>query len=395
MTKPEGNFRLFCFSSAGCVLALLEQRSPQDFALLDELKFDMIVLMSVSAQSSPLVSQNRLRPIRLALALVASVAAIVAGNSDVYAQSTLMLYEPFNYSNIGSPVSSNTPVNWAYNTGTATNDTMVSSGNLSYSGLADSTGNSITNGGVGLAVRRLFGTGVNTGELFFSVLLKIDSLGIGVWNGAAAQVGAFTANDNAGFRLQIMVRTNSTFAYVFGVQKGGAGVTATFDTTEYHPGDTVLLVGKYDFTTTPNPVTLWINPSSSTFGAATPPATGFISATTGTDNLTIDRFNFRQNTAATVPPLVQWDELRVGTSWSAVTPLPGVMLTNVVRLLDGTFQFGYSDSLAQSVNVYASPDLASGWTSIGAPTEVSPGQYQFTDLDAPNHPIRFYQLRKP
>src|SRR5262249_29775196 len=71
---------------------------------------------------------------------------------------------------------------------------------------------------------------------------------------------------------------------------------------------------------TPNAVTLWINPSASTFGAASEPATGQLSANTGVDGFAIDRFNMRQNTATTVPANMQWDELRVGGSWASVTP---------------------------------------------------------------------------
>src|SRR6185369_7864255 len=74
----------------------------------------------------------------------------------------------------------------------------------------------------------------------------------------------------------------------------------------------------------PNVVSLWIDPSPSTFGAAVDPATGFITATTGTDGFTIDRFNMRQNTAASVPAAMQWDELRVGGTWASVTPVPVV-----------------------------------------------------------------------
>src|SRR5262249_48342406 len=73
----------------------------------------------------------------------------------------LFLYEPFDYPNVGSPVSSNTPANWAYG-GTGANDLNVAPGNLSYPGLALSLGNSVTNGGAGLGVRRLLGTAVST-----------------------------------------------------------------------------------------------------------------------------------------------------------------------------------------------------------------------------------------
>src|SRR5205814_1599717 len=101
-------------------------------------------------------------------------------------------------------------------------------------------------------------------------------------------------------------------SYVIGVQKGGTGATATYGATEYHAGDTIFLVGKYDFTVSPNVVSLWVNPSPSSFGAALEPASGSVSASNGTDGFGIDRFNMRQNTAASVPAAMQWDELRIG-----------------------------------------------------------------------------------
>ena len=194
-----------------------------------------------------------------------------------------------------------------------------------------------------------------------------------------------------------MVKSNTPSSYVIGVQKGGTGATATFDSTERHAGETVLLVGKYDFTASPNLVFLWINPSASTFGGASEPFTGFISATNGTDGFTIDRFNMRQNTVASVPAAMQWDELRAGTSWAEVTPIASptrVMLTNLIQLNDGAFQFAYADNSSQSYSIYASTNLTN-WASIGTAGQISANLYQFTDSAATNHRRRFYQLRSP
>jgi hypothetical protein len=308
----------------------------------------------------------------------------------------VILYEPFNYANIGAPVSSNTPANWTYN-GSGGNDLSVANSSLSYPGLAPSIGNSVTNGGSGLGVRRLFGSSVNNGALYFSALFRINNLGYGLWNGASAQVGALTATDNTTFRLAVMVKSNSPSGYVFGVQKGGTGATTTFDTTEYHNGDTIFMVGKYDFSVSPNSVSLWINPPSSTFNSSIEPATGFISANTGTDGFSIDRFNMRQNTASSVPAEMQWDELRVSSGWAGVTPIPSpntISLADVRMLGSGAFQFAYTNGSGQSYSVYASTNLVN-WSAIGAATQISPGLYQFTDANATNSPRRFYQLRSP
>ena len=164
-------------------------------------------------------------------------------------------------------------------------------------------------------------------------------------------------------------------------------------------GETILLMGKYDFTVVSNAVSLWINPSASTFGAAAEPG-GFIMSTNGTDGVTIDRFNMRQNAAtgaSSVPASMQWDELRFGLTWADVTP-PGppapVALSGLVMLPNGAFQFGYTNNSSITFTVFASTNLLS-WQSIGVATQVSAGVFQFTDGAATNLSRRFYQLRSP
>jgi hypothetical protein len=305
-------------------------------------------------------------------------------------ETSLLLYEPFDYTNIGGQVSSNTPANWGLNGGSP-NDLNVTAGNLTYAPLADSIGNSVTNGGQGFGVRRIASGSVSNGLVYFSALFRINDLGYGVWSGTAAQAGALAATDNQLFLLQVMVKSNSPAGYVFGVQKGGTGASSTFDTTEFHTGDTVFLVGKYDFTLSPEAVSLWVNPASTNFGATgAPPAT--VMANTGTNRFAIDRFNMRQNTANSVPAAMQWDELRLGTTWAAVTPPRVPRLANFLHLANGTLQFSFTNTTALNYNVYASTNLFD-WTSLGPATQTSPGIFQFTDTAAINFQRRFYQLR--
>jgi len=304
----------------------------------------------------------------------------------------LILYEPFDYANVGNAVSNNTPLNWAFG-GTGANDLNVVSGNLVCSALAPSLGNSVTNGGAGLGVRRLFGSSISAGVIYFSALFRINDLGT-AWNGAASQVGALTASDNTSFRLAVMVRAGSTGTYVIGVQKGGTGATATFGASEFHPGVTVVVVGKYDFTASPNIVSLWVNPDKSTFGAATEPETLPLIASSGTDGFLIDRFNMRQNTATSVPASMQWDELRVGTTWADVTPPPLPRLGNFRRMGNGAFQFRYINESGRSYSVHASSNLVD-WSAIGSAMETTPHLFEFTDENAGTYPRRFYMLRSP
>jgi len=131
--------------------------------------------------------------------------------------------------------------------------------------------------------------------------------------------------------LQFMVKSNSASGYVFGLQKGGTGSAAVYSTNEYHVGDTVLLVGTYDFTVSPNVVSMWVNPNPTTLGASFAPAP-VLTTSAGADGYVIDRFNIRQNTATSVPASMQWDELRVGNTWLDVTPprpLPRFISTTI------------------------------------------------------------------
>src|SRR2546430_9045880 len=78
-----------------------------------------------------------------------------------YPTNQLTLYEPFDYPNVGGPVSSNTPAHWIYGGGGA-NDLSIAPSNLSYPRLAPPVGPSATHGGAGLCVRRLLGTTLNS-----------------------------------------------------------------------------------------------------------------------------------------------------------------------------------------------------------------------------------------
>ena len=76
----------------------------------------------------------------------------------------------------------------------------------------------------------------------------------------------------------------------------------------------------------------------------------------------------------------------------------GLLLINPVRHADGTFEFGFTATPGASFRVLTTTNLSPGltnWTTLGALTEISPGNYQFTDNDGTNNPQRFYRVRSP
>jgi hypothetical protein len=83
----------------------------------------------------------------------------------------------------------------------------------------------------------------------------------------------------------------------------------------------------------------------------------------------------------------------------AVTPavLP-IILVNPDRLGNGTFQFTFTNAPGVPFTAWASTNLvlpSAGWNALGGVTEISPGQYQFTDPQATNQPRCFYRVSSP
>jgi hypothetical protein len=79
----------------------------------------------------------------------------------------------------------------------------------------------------------------------------------------------------------------------------------------------------------------------------------------------------------------------------AGSPASTITLAGARRLADGSFQFTFSNTPGAVFSVLGTANSAlpfSDWTSLGAATEVSPGQFQFTDPQAPANQRRFYRV---
>jgi hypothetical protein len=75
-----------------------------------------------------------------------------------------------------------------------------------------------------------------------------------------------------------------------------------------------------------------------------------------------------------------------------------ILLDHPQRLVGGAFQFSFTNMPGADFTALASTNLtspSSNWIALGAPTEVSPGQFQFTDPQATNAMRRFYRVRSP
>ena len=72
-------------------------------------------------------------------------------------------------------------------------------------------------------------------------------------------------------------------------------------------------------------------------------------------------------------------------------------ITGVIRLGDGSVQFGFTNLSGSMFSVRASTNVAlplNQWSNLGPVTEMPPGsgQFQFTDVQATNHSHRYYRV---
>jgi hypothetical protein len=158
-------------------------------------------------------------------------------------------------------------------------------------------------------------------------------------------INAQTSNPfTVGAALTIRPKAGSPGQFQLGVVKNGADnfASATWDTTNtFDLNTTIFVVGKYQTVGAPvnapgtsdDVASLWINPSSSTFGGFEP--AGALTNTFGddittnavTNNHTLQSFILRQNGTGgsnRIPLGIIYDELRVGTNWADVAPgIPG------------------------------------------------------------------------
>jgi len=64
----------------------------------------------------------------------------------------------------------------------------------------------------------------------------------------------------------------------------------------------------------------------------------------------------------------------------------------------GALSFSFNSSPDTDFTVLATTNVAQPagqWSSLGPVTQSPPGQYQFTDIFAPNYPRRFYRVVSP
>lgn len=238
------------------------------------------------------------------------LAAYVSGKSQ-------LLTEQFSYTPdavLGLSAQSQSGSNpWAIiNTG---DSILVDAGSLTYAGLAASAGNKVKFDGSGTDYYTNFAS-QTTGSVYRSFILNVSSLGTHTTTGGYSN-GFIQAGSTSLFGGTVWTRLSTTAGrYNVGVSTR-SNSTVTWLAADLVPGTPCFIVVAYDFNagTGDDVARIWLNTSA--IGAAEPAADA--TSVPGTDLASVARVFLRQDNASNTP-FIEFDELRVGTTWAQVTP---------------------------------------------------------------------------
>lgn len=222
----------------------------------------------------------------------------------------LPLYEGFDYT-VGNAISDES--NWDI-ISASSDDILVSSGSLSYTGLANSTGNKVSFDGAGTDSAIMF-TPETTGTVYASFIFRVNDMS----SVSDTDGGYFALLGNFDGRLWVVPTavpgtegTTAPFQVGLGYNTSSADV---INAGTHNIGDEIFVVMSYETTT--GVMNAWINPSSGDFEGSAPAAT--ITTTDSNPASSIGQFGLRQDSTGETG-FMDVDELRLGTSWADVTP---------------------------------------------------------------------------
>ena len=228
-----------------------------------------------------------------------------------------LLVEPFNYTphaTLGLSAQSQAGSSpwFIINTG---DSILVSAGSLSYSGLAASTGNKVIFDGSGTDYYTNF-TSQTTGSVYRSFILNVSSLSTLTTTGGYFN-GFIQAASTTSFGGTVWTRLSTTAGrYNVGVSTR-SNTAVTWLATDLIPGTPCFIVAAYDINAGvgDDVSRIWLNTAA--IGGSEPAADA--TSVVGTDLSSVARVFLRQDNP-TNTPFIEFDELRVGTTWASVTP---------------------------------------------------------------------------
>lgn len=266
----------------------------------------------------------------------------------------------------------------------------------------------------------LYGSTANSDPVTAAKLVTID-----IKTAQVTVIGSFNAG-NSGTKPSTMadLSFDPVSGTLFGIGSVGGPQLYSINLTN----GKATLVGSTGLTSTSGGG-LAVNAAGEFFGSPTPSRFGTYNRTNGhyvnitTPDLPIGgayaAFSFDSNgvlygldLGTEVPPTTEL--VTIDTDTGAVTDIgpsidsidaiafqpdgPPPTLTNLKVLGNGAFQFAFTGDPSAGFTVLSTTNLAlplSNWTTEGAPTNGSPGQFQFTSSPNTNDTRRFYRVRSP
>lgn len=254
--------------------------------------------------------------LKLKFSLLMSLGMLVGYSQTV---ATLPAYEDFDYALDSKLIEDNATTgqgSWGTTDPRAGDILTVTSPSWStLSGIDTPQGNAIEFGASGLNPEFYFTPQVGSfGTIYMSCLIKVtDVSSVDV---SPARVFGFAKQNTSGSisgATHLFVRKDAgNLGYNLGVNETNSTSGITWDTTVYNIDQELMIVLYFDDTNTGTTAKMWINP---TLGGAEPTPT-----LTDADSrdLDVDRIQIFQHNSTNTPVII-FDELRVGKTWTAAT----------------------------------------------------------------------------
>ncbi len=301
----------------------------------------------------------------------------------------------------------------------------VQMGALSIPGLLPDSGNSVTFAGQsGITARLDLGTNSTNSTIYGGSSLTVyysmsfEALALGDLSSTPSVIAGFNNSTGAqtsqpstiAARLYTRLDTDGT-NYDLGINKiDGVAADIAWEPASYQVGETNFIVAAYTFSGSPSAgtdyVSLWVNPSSSTFGTAIAPtpdvtnmAGGQIGSTSTTDE--ISSFLLREATTAE-PGQMQVDELSIGFTWTDVTPTGAVTPSSILitsQSIDSTGTnviLTWTSLAGAKYQVIASTNIAapaSTWTNVGS--AITAAGTSTSSTNPVTTPVTYFRVESP
>ena len=238
----------------------------------------------------------------------------ITSPNNCVAPKIFPIYEPFNQAVDTDLVSD--PY-WINNSATSTGEIKLVSETLSNpyntGQFAEPTGNMVSFAGSGSDSYIIFPK-TSSDTIYASFIFTVSDISSAT-NSAGGYFAALAANSRS-FPVKLWVKKNGADDSKYDIGVSSGSTASNYHTVAHTLGDEVFIVLAYDFTA--DQIMVWINPDSASFGSGGTIPTATLTES-GASPTNLDRFLLRQD-SNTKTPTINFDELRISTSWADVTP---------------------------------------------------------------------------